>query len=65
MAPVETTLFLSDGGALGTADAANPTLTIIAVALLQAEYMSQQMTFNRTFDEPFTNVRRTFMRLED
>ena len=33
-APVETTLFLFDSSTLGTPDAANPTLTIVAAALL-------------------------------
>jgi len=42
--PVETTLFISDGSALGTPDAANPALTIVTVSLLQAEYISQLMT---------------------
>jgi choline dehydrogenase-like flavoprotein len=36
-------LFISDGSALSTAGAANPTLTIVALALRQAEYISQQM----------------------
>jgi choline dehydrogenase-like flavoprotein len=37
-------LFISDGSALTTPGAANPTLTIVALALRQAEYISQQMT---------------------
>jgi choline dehydrogenase-like flavoprotein len=36
-------LFISDGSALSTSGAANPTLTIVALALRQAEYISQQM----------------------
>jgi choline dehydrogenase-like flavoprotein len=36
-------LFISDGSALTTPGAANPTLTIVALALRQAEYISQQM----------------------
>lgn len=36
-------LFISDGSALSTPGAANPTLTIVALALRQAEYLSQQM----------------------
>jgi choline dehydrogenase-like flavoprotein len=36
-------LFISDGSILSTPGAANPTLTIIALALRQAEYISQQM----------------------
>jgi choline dehydrogenase-like flavoprotein len=36
-------LFISDGSALSTSGAANPTLTIVALALRQAEYLSQQM----------------------
>jgi choline dehydrogenase-like flavoprotein len=36
-------LFISDGSVLTTAGAANPTLTIVALALRQAEYLSQQM----------------------
>jgi choline dehydrogenase-like flavoprotein len=37
-------LFISDGSVLSTPGAANPTLTIVALALRQAEYISQQMT---------------------
>jgi choline dehydrogenase-like flavoprotein len=36
-------LFTSDGSALSTPGAANPTLTIVALALRQAEYIGQQM----------------------
>ena len=36
-------LFISDGSALSTPGAANPTLTIVALALRQAEYIGQQM----------------------
>jgi choline dehydrogenase-like flavoprotein len=36
-------LLISDGSVLTTAGAANPTLTIVALALRQAEYLSQQM----------------------
>ncbi len=36
-------LFISDGSALSTPGAANPTLTIVALALRQAEYISQQL----------------------
>jgi len=36
-------LFVSDGSALTTPGAANPTLTIVALALRQAEYIAQQM----------------------
>jgi choline dehydrogenase-like flavoprotein len=36
-------LFISDGSVLSTSGAANPTLTIVALALRQAEYLSQQM----------------------
>jgi choline dehydrogenase-like flavoprotein len=35
-------LFISDGSALSTPGAANPTLTIVALALRQAEYIDQQ-----------------------
>jgi choline dehydrogenase-like flavoprotein len=37
-------LFISDGSVLSTHGAANPTLTIVALALRQAEYISRQMT---------------------
>ncbi|HEY1725988.1 MAG TPA: GMC family oxidoreductase [Steroidobacteraceae bacterium] len=36
-------LFVSDGSAMSTATSANPTLTIVALALRQAEYISRQM----------------------
>jgi choline dehydrogenase-like flavoprotein len=36
-------LFISDGSALSTPGGANPTLTIVALALRQAEYIGQQM----------------------
>jgi len=36
-------LFVSDGSALSTPGAANPTLTIVALALRQGEYIVQQM----------------------
>jgi choline dehydrogenase-like flavoprotein len=36
-------LFISDGSALSTPGSANPTLTIVALALRQAEYISRQM----------------------
>jgi choline dehydrogenase-like flavoprotein len=36
-------LFVSDGSALTTPGAANPTLTIVALALRQAEYIEKQM----------------------
>jgi choline dehydrogenase-like flavoprotein len=40
-------LFISDGSALPTAGSANPTLTIVALALRQAEYISREMKANR------------------
>jgi choline dehydrogenase-like flavoprotein len=36
-------LFISDGSALSTPGCANPTLTIVALALRQAEHIAQQM----------------------
>jgi choline dehydrogenase-like flavoprotein len=36
-------LFISDGSALSTPGAANPTLTIVALALRQANYIGQEM----------------------
>jgi choline dehydrogenase-like flavoprotein len=36
-------LFVSDGSAMSTPSSANPTLTIVALALRQAEYISKQM----------------------
>jgi choline dehydrogenase-like flavoprotein len=40
-------LFVSDGSVLTTAGAANPTLTIVALALRQAEYISKEMNAGR------------------
>jgi choline dehydrogenase-like flavoprotein len=37
-------LFISDGSALSTPGSANPTLTIVALALRQAEYISREMS---------------------
>ena len=37
-------LFISDGSALSTPGSANPTLTIVALALRQAEYIAGQMS---------------------
>jgi choline dehydrogenase-like flavoprotein len=36
-------LFISDGSAMSTPTSANPTLTIVALALRQAEYISREM----------------------
>ncbi len=36
-------LFISDGSVLTSPGAANPTLTIVALALRQADYIRQQM----------------------
>jgi choline dehydrogenase-like flavoprotein len=36
-------LFISDGSVLSTPGSANPTLTIVALALRQAEYIAQQV----------------------
>ena len=36
-------LFVSDGSVLSTPGSANPTLTIVALALRQAEYIALQM----------------------
>ena len=36
-------LFISDGSQFTTASAANPTLTIVALAIRQAEYIEEQM----------------------
>lgn len=36
-------LYISDGSALSTAGAANPTLTIVALALRQAEHLAKEM----------------------
>jgi len=40
-------LFISDGSAMTTAGAANPTLTIVALALRQAEFISREMKAGR------------------
>jgi choline dehydrogenase-like flavoprotein len=40
-------LFISDGSALPTAGSANPTLTIVALALRQAEFISREMKARR------------------
>jgi choline dehydrogenase-like flavoprotein len=40
-------LFVSDGSALSTPGAANPTLTIVALALRQAEYLNLEMKANK------------------
>ena len=37
-------LFISDGSALSTPGSANPTLTIVALALRQAEYIARGMS---------------------
>jgi choline dehydrogenase-like flavoprotein len=37
-------LFISDGSTLSTPGSANPTLTIVALALRQAEYISREMS---------------------
>jgi choline dehydrogenase-like flavoprotein len=39
-------LFISDGSALTTPGSANPTLTIVALALRQAEFVAQEMKVN-------------------
>jgi choline dehydrogenase-like flavoprotein len=39
-------LFVSDGSAFSSPGSANPTLTIVALALRQAEYISREMTAN-------------------
>jgi choline dehydrogenase-like flavoprotein len=36
-------LFISDGSVITTPGSANPTLTIVALALRQAEYIARQM----------------------
>jgi choline dehydrogenase-like flavoprotein len=40
-------LFVSDGSVLSTPGAANPTLTIVALALRQADYISREMKENK------------------
>lgn len=40
-------LFISDGSALSTPGGANPTLTIVALALRQAEYITEQLKSNK------------------
>ncbi len=42
-----TNLFISDGSALTSPGAANPTLTIVALALRQAEYIGREIAANR------------------
>jgi choline dehydrogenase-like flavoprotein len=37
-------LFVSDGSAMSTPSSANPTLTIVALALRQADYIARQMS---------------------
>ena len=37
-------LFISDGSVLSTPGSANPTLTIVALALRQAEYIAREMS---------------------
>jgi choline dehydrogenase-like flavoprotein len=37
-------LFISDGSAFSTPGSANPTLTIVALALRQGDYIAKQMT---------------------
>jgi choline dehydrogenase-like flavoprotein len=39
-------LFISDGSQFTTGGAENPTLTIVALAIRQAEYIAQQMSQN-------------------
>lgn len=36
-------LFISDGSVFTTSAAANPTLTIVALAIRQAEYIAEQL----------------------
>jgi choline dehydrogenase-like flavoprotein len=36
-------LFISDGSAMTTATSANPTLTIVSLALRQAEFIAREM----------------------
>jgi choline dehydrogenase-like flavoprotein len=37
-------LFISDGSSMTTSTSANPTLTIVALALRQAEHISREMS---------------------
>jgi len=37
-------LFIADGSAMSTPGSANPTLTIVALALRQAEFIAAQMS---------------------
>ena len=37
-------LFVSDGSAMSTPSSANPTLTIVALALRQADYIERQLS---------------------
>ena len=39
-------LFISDGSQFTTGGAENPTLTIVALALRQADYIAEQMSRN-------------------
>jgi choline dehydrogenase-like flavoprotein len=40
-------LFISDGSVFSSAGAANPTLTIVALALRQADYISRELAAGR------------------
>jgi choline dehydrogenase-like flavoprotein len=40
-------LFISDGSALTSSGAANPTLTIVALVLRQAQYIAREMQSRR------------------
>ena len=40
-------LFISDGSVFSSAGAANPTLTIVALALRQAEFIEREMSQQR------------------
>lgn len=40
-------LFISDGGVFTSAGAANPTLTIVALLLRQADYISRELAAGR------------------
>jgi choline dehydrogenase-like flavoprotein len=37
-------LFISDGSAMSTPSSANPTLTIVALALRQSEYIARELS---------------------